>query len=127
MKARLPKTTKISGTKWRVVTKRTVRHEDGEECEGLCHFDHHLIEVSVSSEDEFTILCNFWHELCHGIIHESGVDLDDNTEHAIIKQFEKFLATNVDWREHQRRPKKLATVDTMPASEPKAKHVVKRK
>ena len=36
-KAKIPKSTKISGTKWRVIAKRNVVHEDGDNCDGLCH------------------------------------------------------------------------------------------
>lgn len=105
MKAKIPKVTKISGTRWRVIPKRTVTL-DGEDCAGLCHYDQHTIEVSVSSECEYTIMCNFWHEWFHAIVHEAGVTLDNEVEHAITKQVEKHLASNVDWRETQRREKK---------------------
>lgn len=104
-KAHIPKSTKISGTKWRVVCKRNVVHEDGEQCAGLCHYDHKLIEVSVDSGDEFTIMANWFHELGHALIEESGVSLTDNEEHAIIKQWEKLLAANCDWRERPRKQK----------------------
>jgi len=121
-KAKLPKSTKISGTKWRVLAKRNVVHPDGDQCEGLCHYDHNLIEVSVESGDEYTILANFWHEIAHALLHESGVELTDNEEHAIIKQAEKFLAANVDWRDRPRKQKV-----SKPASQPASSAAKKRR
>lgn len=114
-KAKLPKSTKISGTKWRVIAKRNVVHEDGAACDGLCHYDHNLIEVSVASGDEYLILANFHHEIGHALIHESGVELTDNEEHAIIKQIEKFYATNVDWRDRPRKQKATKPATTVAA------------
>lgn len=110
MKSRIPKTTRIAGTKWRVQPKRTVRI-DNEECEGLCHYDHHLIEISVASDDDFTIMANFWHEVFHALVHQAGVDLDVNTEHAIAKQVEDYLAANCDFREKPRKRKKVSKPD----------------
>lgn len=123
-RSRIPKSTKISGSRWRVVPKRQVIFE-GEELEGICHFDHHLIEVTVDSGDEFTILRNFWHEIAHAIIFESGVVLEDNTEHAIINNFEKYLAANVDFRVAPRKAP-VASKSVAEQSEPSAKTKVKR-
>lgn len=108
-KPRFPKSTKISGTKWRVVPRRQVVLE-GEEVEGACHFDHHMLEITVESECEYTILRNFWHELMHGIFYEAGVELEGNVEHALINNIEKYLATNVDFRQRPRKPKKRAAM-----------------
>jgi hypothetical protein len=105
---KLPKKTRINGVPWRVAARRSVHHE-GVEVDGLCHFDQHLIEVAVGTEDELSILETYFHEVLHAIVHEAGVDIDDNTEHAIIKQAEKWLARNVDLRARpraERRPPK---------------------
>lgn len=102
---KLPKTTRIAGERWRVVPRRQVRFE-GEDLEGVCHFDSHRIEVTIESEDEYTILQNYWHEIAHAIFHMSGQqDISDDAAHAVIAVLERYLAANVDIREKVRKPK----------------------
>lgn len=104
-KGRLPKTVKMHGVRWRVIPRRQAVLE-GEEVEGVCHFDTRRIEVSVGSGSELHTLENFWHEVLHIAFHESGVQsISDDAEHAIIKVLEKFLAANVDFRERPRKEK----------------------
>lgn len=117
---KLPKSTKVSGQRWRVTPRRQV-HLDGEPCEGVCHYDRHLIEVTVESDDEYTILRNFYHEVAHAVIYESGVELEENTEHAIINNLEKWLAANCDLRKTVRKPKPAKKPAAAPTDGPKQK------
>lgn len=117
---KLPKSTKVSGQRWRVTPRRQV-HLDGEPCEGVCHYDRHLIEVTVESDDEYTILRNFYHEIAHAVIYESGVELEENTEHAIINNLEKWLAANCDLRKTVRKPKPAKREPASTLAEPKPK------
>jgi hypothetical protein len=107
---KLPKKTKINGVPWRVSARRTVTL-DGEEVDGACHFDKHMIEVAVASEDELTILETFFHEVLHACVDEAGVDIDDNVEHAILRQMEKWLARNCDLRARPRAERKVKRTD----------------
>lgn len=90
----LPRSTMIAGTKWTIKEKQRVRHEDGDLVHGQCIYETNTIEVNVSSGDESKILSTFYHEICHAAIHESGTDLPDSQEHAILACLEKWLVAN---------------------------------
>lgn len=102
---RIPKSTKINGVRWRVIAKRQATL-DGEPCEGICRFDRHLIEVSVGSNNEYTILDTLFHEIMHAICADSGIELTDDQEHAIVVGAARWLAANCDIREKPRKPRK---------------------
>lgn len=99
---KLPKSTRVNGVKWRVLPRRQVTLE-GEACEGVCHFDQKVIEVSIGSENELHILDTFYHEVLHAICHDSGIELTDDQEHAIIVNAARWLAANCDLRPKARK------------------------
>lgn len=108
----LPKSTRIAGIKWKIQEKHRVLFPGtGEECEGVCHFDKHTIEVSTKSEDEFIIMSIFYHETLHALVESSGIVLTNTQEHGIIAQFERWMSANCDLRSKPRKPgkKKVTT------------------
>lgn len=104
---RLPKAVRINGDRWRVLPRRQVML-DGDECDGVCHYDKHALEISVGSENEFTILSAFYHEVLHAILdpNTTGIHLNEDQEHAVIANIERWLVVNCDLREKPRKPKK---------------------
>jgi hypothetical protein len=102
---KIPKSTRINGERWRVLMRRQVVYE-GEQCEGVCHPDRHVIEVSLGSNNEYHIMDTYYHEVLHAIVAGSGIELSDDQEHAIIVNAARWLAANCDIREKPRKPKK---------------------
>lgn len=104
---KLPKSTKINGERWRVMPRRQVTM-DGDLCDGVCHYDKHLLEISLNSQDEYTILSAFYHEVLHAILdpNTTGIHLTEDQEHVVIANVERWMVANVDLREKPRKPKK---------------------
>jgi hypothetical protein len=125
---KLPKSTMIAGERWRVVCRREV-FLDGEACEGVTHFPEKVIEIAVASNDEYSIMSAFYHEVAHAIIHTQAPTLDPDIEHSIIAGLERWLATNTSYRKVKLKPapvkvpkgQRATTLEIAPKQKKKAK------
>jgi predicted aminopeptidase len=67
--------------------KRVV--QDGEDCEGLCHYDDKVIDIQVKQPAD-RLLTTFLHEFCHAAFYELGAEhLADN------ESFVESMAQNI--------------------------------
>lgn len=103
---KLPKSTRINGHRWRIVPRRQV-YMDGDECDGVCHYDKHVIEISIAADEEYSIMSAYFHEVLHAILdpNSTGIHLTEDQEHVIIANVERWLAANCDLRKTVRKPK----------------------
>lgn len=103
---KLPKSTRINGQRWRIVPRRQV-YMDGDECDGVCHYDRHVIEISIASDEEHTIMSAYFHEVLHAVLdpNTTGIHLTEDQEHVVIANVERWLAANCDLRKTPRKPK----------------------
>lgn len=61
----------IKGALWRVKFKKKLK-DDGESCQGLTDTASRLILIDADIKGPH-LEWVFWHEYCHGLLHESGV------------------------------------------------------
>lgn len=69
---KIPKFFYIKGNKWKVVRKKDLKHEDGDECLGLADPEIKTIFLESSLKD-LQLELTFWHEYGHAMMSEAGI------------------------------------------------------
>ena len=82
----------IFGTKYKIKEKDSIIYE-GIVADGLIDFRNHTIYLvkSLKKKDKLRVL---YHEMGHGIIHETGLDqsISLEVEEILVQNFAKFFA-----------------------------------
>jgi len=85
----IPETVRIGSCDYAVELVNTALLNNNQACYGVIDFNNHAIRVNHALGDRQTSELAFLHELFHGIVHERGLDLEN--EELVVDELAKSL------------------------------------
>jgi len=83
-KVNIPKEFKIKGKTWRVEYVWRLKHDDGEDCDGLCRPSDRTILLKHGLKDEKWI--TFLHEYVHAVLYEAHITAHEGGIDGIVEE-----------------------------------------
>jgi Zn-dependent peptidase ImmA (M78 family) len=89
----IPRKMKIKGNDWTIKKQKEVKDDDGNECLGLCVYEHRkiLLEKGMEKSEEIEI---FFHELLHAILHEVHLDIGRQADEMLVEALTQEIFKN---------------------------------